>query len=39
MSSDSGLRGYVKLSHDKLDVYYRCLDFIEFTENILTKVT
>lgn len=37
-SSSSDSRGYAKLSHEKLDVYNRSLDFIEFTENILQKI-
>lgn len=37
--SGSGSRGYVKLSYEKLDVYYRYSDFIEFNENILKKIT
>lgn len=38
-SSGSSSRSNVKLSHEKLDVYNRSLDFIDFTENILKKIS
>jgi four helix bundle protein len=38
LGSGSSFGVNVKLSHEKLDVYNRSLDFIEFSENVLKKL-